>query len=222
MKKFALLIATFILVFTLTSCDDVCVGPECLGEVSDGGATEYTPGNGFMMPFTHINGEGHEEEQAAYILLDYKLRDYVKYQVAYLSCTCRAGDVNYWNVAFIEVNMDNTIKSISFGHDYDADGEEGHYYAGVWGDSSGAPEQNGVTFEMFESRFFPWFIGKSLVELEGLNVWTNSTMYDSFSNEGTIDDQTLIDDFAGSSVSTNNFLRVVKELLHYHEDKYAE
>ena len=39
-------------------------------------------------------------------------------------------------------------------------------------------------------------------------------------NTATIAEQDLIDTFAGSSVSTNNLLRVVKVLLDYHETNY--
>lgn len=173
----------------------------------------------YMVPYTHINGEGHETDMYMHVLMEFSFRDYVRYQVAYLSCTCRSGDVNFWNVAFFEVSRgSNEIMTISF----DKDGDDGHYYPGTWGDSSGAPEQNGVTFDQFETSFFPWFIGKSSEDLDGIIVWDNGEMYNNpeLSNTGATIDQSLIDEFAGSSVSTNNFLRIAKELLAYHEEKY--
>jgi hypothetical protein len=173
-----------------------------------------------MVPFTHLNGEGHETEKIMYVLMEFAFRDYVRYQVAYLSCTCRSGDVNFWNIAFFEIGRaQNEIQTISFG----IDGEDGHYNAGMWGDSSGAPEQNGVTFEQFEASFFPWFIGKTSADLDGIIVWDNGEMYNNpaLANTGDDIDQALIDEFAGSSVSTNNFLRIAKELLAYHEEKYG-
>ena len=113
--------------------------------------------------FLHINGEGHEVERIAYILMEWRTRDYVKYQITYLSCTCRPGDYNFWNVVFVEINRNtNDIRTISF----TTDGENGHYNAGMWGDSSGAREQNGITFEQFEANYFPWYIGKTAADLE--------------------------------------------------------
>ena len=104
MKKLMLLIATLLLVFALTACEDLCVGAECIVQDPSGEtpATTELPKN--LIPFVHVNGEGHQTDKLAYVLLEYKLRDYVKYQVTYLSCTCRPGDYNYWNVAFIEIN----------------------------------------------------------------------------------------------------------------------
>jgi hypothetical protein len=219
MKKIVLLLVSLVVVFGLTACESVCVGPECVvGEQEEGTAVDNA------IPFTHINGHGEETDKTAFVLLEYKLRDYVKYQVTYLSCTCRPADFNYWNVAYIEINLfTNDIRYISF----DSDGEEGHYHPGTWGDSSGAPEQNGITFENLEEDYFPWYIGKTSEDLEGISLFLNGSYHDLEGNTVQINDvngdgELLVDAFAGSSVSTNNFLRVVKELLTYHEAKYNE
>lgn len=224
MKKIFLLVSVLVLVATLSACgeDGLCVGPECLGAVgTDDTADEYVAGQGYLVPFTHLNGEGHESTNNAIILMEWpNTGDSVIYQVTYLSCTCRSADINFWNTVYLRIGKaDGVINEISFDEIETIDGH--HYYAGNWGDSSGNENQNFVTYEMFEADFFPWFIGKSLAELDGMSVWTNGTLYGDFSNSGgTQIDQTLVDEFAGSSVSTNNFLRVVIEMLHYHEDKY--
>ena len=222
MKKLILLIAAVVLVMSLSACGDVCVGPECLGAVGSS-SDEYEAGDGYAIPFTHINGEGHEDEMNAYVLMEWnKTSGYMIYQVTYLSCTCRPGNVNFWNTVYLEINKDtNDIRTISFENSVDANGVESHYIAGAWGDSSGAAEQNGVTYEMFKSDFFPWFIGKTSADLEGLNVWSNGTMYGEFSNTGANIDSDTVDSFAGSSVSTNNFLRMIIEVLAYHDEKYS-
>ena len=106
---------------------------------------------------------------------------------------------------------------------YNSDGEEGHYNAGNWGDSSGAAEQGGITLEDLEEGYFPWFIGKSFADLDGLIVATNGEMHGLSNTSTTQFTETNgwdIDDFSGSTVSTNNFLRAMVELLRYHDSKY--
>ncbi|MFK5883920.1 MAG: hypothetical protein QM489_06205 [Candidatus Izemoplasma sp.] len=205
MKKIALLLLTFTFIFLVTACDDACVGPSCTE------STGTTLEN--VIPFIHINGEGHETEKNAFILYEYAgIRDYMKYQITFLSCTCRPADYNYWQVMFIEINKSsNDIRTISFGSD------GGHYTAGMWGDSS--PTPSGITLTDFETDFIPWLIGKDLSDFEGISVFTNKD-YFGIKNPTTIAEQDLIDAYVGSSVSTNNMIRVIKELLIYHETAY--
>ena len=99
-----------------------------------------------IIPFNHINGPRNEWKFYALVNFQYKTRFYVKYQVTYLSCTCRTADVNYWQTAYIELSLptsgnpeDAVLRSISFDKDAmdNADGtNDGHYVAGFWGDSS--------------------------------------------------------------------------------------
>lgn len=224
MKKLVLLFVALFVVLTLSACEDLCVGPECLGEISanpddnedpDDTTNPDTSSDQAMM-YTHINGHGEETEKTAFILFEVEVRDYVKYQVAYLSCTCRDKVVNYWNVMYIEINKySQDVRTLTFG----PDGESGHYTPGTWGDSSGDPNQNGVTFEQFETSFFPWVVGQSLETLDGISVFDNDGHL-GVTNTTTIAETDLVDEFAGSSVSTNNIIRVVKELLIYHSENY--
>lgn len=225
MKKLLLMLVSIMFVFALTACDDLCVGPECItGPVDDntddtGDDTTDTGGTNVdnVLPFVHINGHGEETEKNGFILFEVEVRDYVKYQVAYLSCTCRDKVVNYWQVAYIEINKyTNDVRTISF----TTDGEGGHYTPGTWGDSSGDANQNGVTFEMFETDFFPWLVGKTSADLDGIYFFGNGTYFD-VTNTTPIAETDLIDEFAGSSVSSNNLIRIVKELLAYHDTKYG-
>jgi len=224
MKKLVLLIVTFFAVFALSACGDLCVGPECLGEIDqnpdDNNDPDGTVDNGTTtdqaITYIHLNGHGEETEKIAFILFEVEVRDYVKYQVAYLSCTCRDKVVNYWNVMYIEVNkFTQDVRTLSF----DTDGATGHYTPGTWGDSSGDPNQNGVTFEQFKADFFPWVVGKTLDDLAGIYVFDNDGHL-GITNDTPIAEQDLVDAFAGSSVSTNNIIRVVKELLEYHAENY--
>ena len=94
---------------------------------------------------------------------------------------------------------------------------EGHYNGGMWGDSSPTPA--GKTLEDFENDFLPWIVGKTSADFEGVSVFTNDE-YHGIQNTTTIDDQDLIDSFAGSSVSTNSMIRAMKALLEYHAVNY--
>lgn len=171
-----------------------------------------------ILTFDHLNGHGDIVTRDAYILFEYEMRDYVKYQIAYVACTCRAPEVNYWKVAYVELSkIDFSIKSISFGED-----GTGHYTAGFWGDSSPIPSGNELTLEDFETQFIPWLEGKTLSDLEGIEVFTNETYAGGVENTKDIAEQNLIDLFAGASVSTNNMIRVMKVLLSYHETNYQE
>lgn len=212
MKKMLLLMGSFLVLLTLSACSDLCIGPECVtGETGNGGGTEVEG----VLSFEHINGEGVLVERPFYVLFEYEARDFVKYQVSYLSCTCRNANVNYWQVAYVEINKnDGSIQTISFGQD----GEDGHYTAGMWGDSS--PTPTGHTLQDFEERFIPWLVGKSLEDLDGISVFTNENYHGVVENETQIENQELIDDFAGSSVSTNNMIRAMKRLLEYHNENY--
>jgi len=243
MKKLLLISALFLFVFTLTACQDVCVGaeciltaeevneePDCVGDeceviVPDPEECEDTVCEDCpdpveidgtvvqnAIPYEHINGHGDVTDKNAFILLEWPLRDYIRYQITYLSCTCRNPDVNYWNLAFVEINLyTNDIRTISFEED-----STGHYIAGMWGDSSPTPA--GKTLENFQDEFIPWLIGKTLEDFDGISVFTNDAYY-GVQNTTTISEQDLIDGYAGSSVSTNNMIRVMKELLEYHEAK---
>jgi hypothetical protein len=223
MKKFALLFVALFAVLTLSACGDtsLCVGPECLGEIDAGnndtddnndnntGDSGTTADN--VITFTHLNGHGEETEKLAYILFEVEVRDYVKYQVAFLACTCRDKVVNYWNVMYLEINKyTGDVRTLTF----DTDGESGHYTPGTWGDSSGDPNQNGITYDQFKADFFPWVVGQTADSLADISMLTDIT------GATTTDGTDLVDAFAGSSVSTNNIIRVVKEMLEYHATKY--
>lgn len=90
-----------------------------------------------IIPFNHINGPRNEWKFYALVNFQYKELSYAKYQVTYLSCTCRAATYNYWQTAYMEITTTQKdpqkakLRALSF----DQDGS-GHYTAGFWGDSS--------------------------------------------------------------------------------------
>jgi len=171
-----------------------------------------------LLIYEHINGHGVFVDREAPLLFEYELATYVKYQLSYLSCTCRDADLNYWQMMYIEVYKGtNAIKTISFGSD------GGHYTGGMWGDSS--PTPGGKTLEDFENEFIPWLVAQPYETLKQISVFknveyngiTNGVQIDAGLDDSGVD---MIDAYTGSSVSTNNMIRIVNVLLAYHDEKY--
>lgn len=208
MKRVFLLFFVATLMVVLSACEEMCVGAECVVETTEEPEIDTT-----LLKYEHINGHGVLKEREAVLLFEFAIGNYVKYQLSYLSCTCRDADVNYWQIMYVEIDRStNEILKISFGSDGD------HYTAGMWGDSS--PTPGGKTLEDFENEFIPWLVGKNKDDLEGISVFKIGD-YNGVQNEKEITDAgDLIDDYTGSSVSTNNMIRAINVLLEYHDEKY--
>ena len=190
-----------------------------------------------IIPFNHINGPRNEWKFYALVNFQFKTRFMVKYQVTYLSCTCRTNDVNYWQTAYIEMSLptsgkaeDVVLKALSFDRDAmdNADGtNSGHYTAGFWGDSSPIYDEatgtkiiatyekmetepgSGVYYPSIREDFFPLLIGKTKAEIDTYNV------VDDMNDKGAMSDD-MFDSFTGASVSTNNILRILHAMFEYH------
>ena len=173
-----------------------------------------------VIPINHVNGPREETDFYAFVNFKYKARNYIKYQITYLSCTCRSADVNYWSTAYVELTLpdshdinDAQIRTLSF----DTDGPEGHYTAGFWGDSNPTPA--GATYEMFKEQYFPFFIDKDYAYISTLSVVEDIDPADYAAGEGR--EGLTLDTFSGSSVSTNNVIRMLNALFEYHAtDEY--
>ena len=167
-----------------------------------------------IIPINHINGPRDEHDFYAFVNFKYKARNYIKYQITYLSCTCRSADVNYWMTAYVELTLpdsgnieDSKIRTLSF--DYDA---EGHYLAGFWGDSNPTPAGN--TYEEFKEQYIPFFVGKDYAYIKTLDVVED--IDPALYAEGEGRENLTLDTFTGSSVSTNNIIRMLNALYEYH------
>ncbi|MCR5289818.1 MAG: FMN-binding protein [Treponema sp.] len=167
-----------------------------------------------VIPIKHINGPREEHDFYAFVNFKYKARNFIKYQVTYLSCTCRSAEVNYWSTAYVELTLpksgnidDSVIKYMSF--DYDS---EGHYLTGFWGDSNPTPA--GATFEDFKREYIPFFIGKDYKYIKTLSTSDDIAPEDYSAGEGRANYR--VDSFTGSSVSTNNIIRMLNALYEYH------
>lgn len=168
-----------------------------------------------IIQFPHLDGYGTIVDRDAYILFEYEMRDYVKYQLAYVACTCRAPQVNYWKVAYVELGLEDfEIQKLTFSND-----GTGTYTAGFWGDSDPIPT-TGHTYEDFRSDFIPWLEGQTLEDLDGISVFTNGVYPGDIQNDKHIDEEDMIDAYTGASVTTNNMIRAMKALLEYHNEKY--
>ena len=168
-----------------------------------------------VIPFNHIDGPRNESNFYAFVNFKYATRSFIKYQITYLSCTCRSAAVNYWQTAYVELSLpasknidDAEVRTLSF--DKDA---EGHYLAGFWGDSNPTPA--GATYEQFKDEFIPFFEGKNYAYIKTLSVIDDieANLY----SEGEGREKYTLDTFTGSSVSTNNIIRMLSALYKYHE-----
>lgn len=168
-----------------------------------------------VIPINHIDGPKNESNFYAFVNFKYATRSFIKYQVTYLSCTCRSAAVNYWQTAYVELTLptskkieDSEVRTLSF--DQDA---EGHYLAGFWGDSNPTPA--GATYEQFKEEFIPFFIHKKYDYIQNLSIIDDidATLYSEGEGRGNY----KLDTFTGSSVSTNNIIRMLLALYKYHE-----
>ena len=191
-----------------------------------------------FIPFTHINGPKAEWNFFAMVNFEYDNMTYFKYQVTYLSCTCRDASVNYWQTAYVELTVpasgdinDVKLKNLSFEND-----GTGHYIAGFWGDSGTNGhdiEGSGIYYEDIRDGFIPYLVGKTYGELSSFDGYTDpetgmtydDTVWGIDSNDFTTDmngvlfqndHQVTLDDFDGASVSTNNILRMLLAIMEYH------
>lgn len=192
------------------SIDDV---NKFLNESADMG--EGTVANAVaVIPINHIDGPRNETNFYAFVNFKYRARNYIKYQITYLSCTCRKADVNFWQTAYVELSLpkngkieDATVRTLSFDKD-----STDHYLAGFWGDSNPTPA--GATYEMFKDEYIPFFIDKDYNYIKTLKVQEDidPTMYAT----GAGREGLTLDTFTGSSVSTNNIIRMLNALFEYH------
>lgn len=188
-----------------------------------------------IIPFNHVNGPGDEWKFYALVNFQYEdiMEGYVKYQVTYLSCTCRTADVNYWQTAYIELDLpesgvanDVKLRKLSF----DKDGT-GHYLAGFWGDSSPILDEatqseviatyektetspgSGVYYPSIKEDFIPLLEGKTKAQIDSYNKMVDM-------KDAGVMTSDAFDSFHGASVSTNNILRILHAVFKYHAETY--
>jgi len=239
MKKSLLLLFLCFIIFSLAACsaspnkepyDNSGEVPTCsvesmtLEKINEYLNTTADLGEGTIankvaiVPIDHIDGPRNESKFYAFVNYKYKARDYIKYQITYLSCTCRAASVNYWQTAYVELTLpdsknddDVQVQYLSF--DKDPNGE---YNGGFWGDSNPTPA--GATYGVFKNEYIPYFIDKEYKYIKTLSVIDDIILSDYQANGR---ENYKLDTFTGSSVSTNNIIRMLNAITKYHlEDEF--
>lgn len=168
-----------------------------------------------VIPFNHIDGPQEEDLFYAFVNFKYQARGYIKYQVSYISCTCRSADVNYWSTLYLDLTLpesglldDAEIRTLSF----EKDGT-GKYDAGFWGDSNPIPT-GGQTFEMIRDQYLPFYMGKTYGQLKNYSTIADIKAEDYAAGEGRAD--LTLDAWTGATVSTNNVLRILQAMFQFH------
>lgn len=167
-----------------------------------------------VIPHAHIDGPKNETPFYAFVNFKYRARDYIKYQVSYLSCTCREASVNMWQTMYVELTLpesknpeDVKIKFISFDDD-----STGHYTGGHWGDSD--PMPFGQTYEQYKTEYVPYFQQKDSKYLHSLSTVDDIKIEEYQAGEGRED--YTIDALSGASVSANNIIRILHSIMDHH------
>lgn len=215
-KKLLLTILSLALVFSL-SLPALAL---TLDEVNDFLNTSADLGEGTkanpiaIIPIRHIDGPQEEDLFYGFVSFKYQARGYIKYQVTFISCTCRSADVNYWTTAYLDLTLpesglldDAAIRTLSFGPDGTT-----RYAAGFWGDSNPIP--SGQTFEMIQEEYLPYYQGKTYAQLKGLNTIADIDLADYQAGEGR--SELTLDTWTGATVSTNNVLRMLQAMFEFH------
>ena len=167
-----------------------------------------------VIPHAHIDGPKNETPFYAFVTFKYRARDYIKYQVSYLSCTCREASVNMWQTMYVELTLpesknpeDVKVKFISFDKD-----STGHYTGAHWGDSD--PMPMGQTYEQYKTEYIPYFKNKDSKYLHSLSTINDIKIEEYQAGEGRGD--YTIDALSGASVSANNIIRILHSIMDYH------
>lgn len=202
MKHMVSAVLVLFLVLTLAGCGAPSEETAAADDAAEAPAEE--PANGVTVEnafyYTHVDGHGEEREFPAFVMFEYEQLETVKYQVGYIACTCRGPEVNYWTVAFVEINKaDNTIETIS----YDLDNTE-HYVAGLYGDSDVSWDGTPVK-DLFYEQFIPdYILGASEEEIDSYEAMHGN-----------------VDTYTGATVTPNNAMRMLQGLFEYHKANYS-
>lgn len=203
MKVMRVLALLFAAVLVLVGCGNSAEGGEATAEATEAGGSGAA-GDGILVEnafyFTHVNGHKEEQQMIGFVMFEYELLRTVRYQVAYIACTCRSPEVNYWTVANVELNKaDGSIAHIS----YDEDSTE-HYTAGMYGDSY--VSWDGVPVK----ELFDQFIEDNIRGATAQEIMAYEPMHGN------------VDAYTGATVTPNNAMRMLQGLIGYHNERYGD
>lgn len=214
-KRILAILLACLFVFTAAQASELSLGDVNTWLNGSAKLGEGSKGNQIaVIPFSHIDGPGDEDLFYAFVPFKYVSRNYVKYQVTFLSCTCRPADVNVWTTAYVELSLpdsgkidDSEIRYLSFDLD-----STGHYDVGQYGDSNPAP--NGNTYDKFVSDWVPFYTGRTYGEIKQYGTIKDIPAETFAAGEGR--EELTIDAWTGATVSPNNVLRMLVSLFRYH------
>ena len=147
-----LLIVSLVSLLVLASCATAPSSGNVTGEI----------GTDQILPYVHIDGFGTPTDSAAWIAWEFEALNFVKYQVAYTSCTCRPESINARSLLYVEVSK------------AEAGGKILKLYFNYWGDSPKFP--SGYTREEVEQNFMPLLVGQRAEAVEGVDVISGATV----------------------------------------------
>lgn len=139
-----------------------CAGAPASGKPVPAGPGKSLPGASQLLPVVHIDGFGTPTDETAWLAWEFEAQSFVRYQVAYISCTCRQESVNKRSLLFLEIAKGSTggrIHKVSF--DY-------------WGDSQVMPE--GVTRKEIEEGWMPQLVNKKLADIKSIDTISGATV----------------------------------------------
>lgn len=135
----------------------------CTSAPASGSAAVSVPaGTERILPYTHIDGFGTPSDQVAWLSWEFEALDFVKYQIDYISCTCRPDSINKQSLLYVEIAKGGTggkIRKVWF--DY-------------WGDSPYMPD--GTTREEIETNFMPKLVNTKAADVEALDTMSGATV----------------------------------------------
>lgn len=115
-----------------------------------------------ILPYVHIDGFGTETDEAAWIAWEFEAQDFVKYQVAFTSCTCRPESINERSLLYLEIakaESGGKIRKVKYEY---------------WGDSQKFP--SGLGREEVERDYVPLLANKKLEQVEKLDTISGATV----------------------------------------------
>lgn len=125
-------------------------------------AADIPGGADMLLPFTHIDGFGTRTDNVAWIAWEFEAIDFVKYQVAYISCTCRPDSINKRSLLYVEIAKGGT------------GGKTRKVWFDYWGDSPSMPD--GTTREEVETGFMPKLVNVKASTLDGIDSMSGATV----------------------------------------------
>lgn len=134
----------------------------CISSPAGTSSPQAVPGSARILPVTHIDGFGTETDELAWIAWEFEAQTFVRYQIVYISCTCRQESVNKQSMLFLEIAKGKTGGRIH------------RIFFDFWGDSQVMPE--GYTRKQIEEGFVPQFVNLKSPDIAKIDTISGATV----------------------------------------------